>query len=840
MKKIVLLMMLVLSFLGLSSVNASTTYTVNYSGVPTGYSGDFQVAYATQEVTYNSTDFSIRYEKTSRTSLTISAYYYSSGWVTDNSLPYATEAPTYCIRPLEIEGYDATVTRYRSTFTVTYTRSSVVKWHDDIFEYSTRHTQATSDVQNLTNNEVSISLWMGRNDTQFEEITDTVNAFLPLWWSPTVGEEQTLPDYGNKDINATATYKYLGILPNATPGSGYFFYERTHTVPISTVTEVEIPDEVTYNGTTYKVTAIQKWGFSYLASDCNPRYVCDADEYDQWKKQTEKYLIDNELAQYDYGNINDHRNDYLVTVRFKSPSNITQIGDYAFMSNKKLKSIIVPNSVENLGQGIWECCRALTDVRFQTTTITKDGKTYEGVKFDKIKNFTFWYCTALQTLVLPDGITDIEGAAIGAPLQYMFSLIDLKLPNTLVNIGAHFVCCCTSLETLTIPASVASIDGACFHGCEKLSSVYLLGPASILKAAYGEGDNTFGENTVFCKDHVTDCTFYTTPDYVDSYAGNDVWSEIAENVDDNGYLVGEDGRIKNNNGQDVQPEPRDDDTPYGNSLMVLTGEYRLFEDGKWITCCFPMQINNYKTEGVFGSKAIAAIMVDGVNPDNGQPYTYAVNDNPYYYHVSFKEIETPYIPANTPILLLPRHAETTDGKTYVEMLPNIHMLSAEQKANLTVPHTTSAEASFTNTNEVANIKMIGKYIRQRMNPGDFYFVSSGNITPEGGEPVEIGQFKKVVDQAKAPYINAFRCYWQVDIDNVRDIQPSKMGMLYHAKRNGSVVSEDGGFVDGINQTEKDVKIAVDIYDINGRRVDVEQGSLPKGLYISNGKKIVIK
>ncbi|MBO5629780.1 MAG: leucine-rich repeat domain-containing protein [Aeriscardovia sp.] len=537
MQKIKLLLLLTLLCVGVSE-SWARTYTVQYVGVPSGQTGDFQITNPWVKTNY--TNWYVRLQKSSSTSLTATEYYYNNGWSAQNDDSEDMENIHYYIRPLTIDGYDATVSSSYNNrrITITYTRSSVVKWHDDIFEYSTRHTQATGNVQDLPANEVSISLWLGRNENEFEEITDTISFFGPLWNNASVGQTQTLPDYYSNDVTATASYKYLGRLTNYTPSTGTYFYLRTRTIPISTVTDVVIPKEKIYNGTTYKVTAIQKWGFCYIASDCNPRYVCDEDDYDQWKGQgdQEESLINAGLADYDYGNINDHRNDYLVNVRFESPSNVTQIGDYAFMSNRKLKSIIVPNTITVLGQGVWECCRALTDLRFQT----RDDGT---VGFNTIRNFTFWYCTALETLVLPEGITTIEGAAVGAPLQYMFSLIDLKLPNSLTSIGAHFVCCCNSLETLTIPAGVTDISGACFHGCESLTTVYLLGTAGSLAGSSG-GGNTFGLNEVFCRDHVSNCTFYTTADYIASYAQGEetsVWYQIADNRDSEGYLIDENG-----------------------------------------------------------------------------------------------------------------------------------------------------------------------------------------------------------------------------------------------------------------------------------------------------------
>ena len=130
--------------------------------------------------------------------------------------------------------------------------------------------------------------------------------------------------------------------------------------------------------------------------------------------------------------------------------------------------------------------------------------------------------------------------------------------------------------------------------------------------------------------------------------------------------------------------------------------------------------------------------------------------------------------------------------------------------------------------------MISKYIdHQRLNVGDFYFISSGDKTEEGAtKPAVIGSFKKVKDQAKAPYIGAFRCYWQVNIDNVVDVS---------AKSTLDMMSYLWDETDGVEKIERQPEIVIDgVYDLQGRKLNINQNDLPQGLYIVNGKKVVKK
>lgn len=54
--------------------------------------------------------------------------------------------------------------------------------------------------------------------------------------------------------------------------------------------------------------------------------------------------------------------------------------------------------------------------------------------------------------------------------------------------------------------------------------------------------------------------------------------------------------------------------------------------------------------------------------------------------------------------------------------------------------------------------------------------------------------------------------------------------------NEQVVSEDGGFVDGINEVEHASTESEGVYNLNGVRVN----NLSKGIYVINGKKVVVK
>jgi hypothetical protein len=314
-----------------------------------------------------------------------------------------------------------------------------------------------------------------------------------------------------------------GVSPN-----NIYFYERTHKVNLSTETSVTIPATVNYtdadgNVTNYKVTAIQKFGFNYKANAQIKLPYCSNPNFDNTHTETDGNKV--EINH----NINDHCNLYLESVDFGLNSNIETIGDYAFMSCEKLTNVTLPWKLKYLGVGAFMSAKNLANCEFQECP--NEGSEFGTTRLRTIENWTFWCCTGLTTLYLADGITRVEGLASGAPLQYLVSLTNIRLPQTLVYVGPHFLCSATQLKTVTFPATLAYIDGACFHGCESLQTVYMLGAPANLVATFGSGSNlseTFGENEACCGSHVNDCTFYVPSNQLAAYKANAAWEAIDE------------------------------------------------------------------------------------------------------------------------------------------------------------------------------------------------------------------------------------------------------------------------------------------------------------------------
>jgi len=788
--------------------------------------------------------------------------YYNGSYYTFNTpsnynsyITFTTQNAGNYISANSVDGYENPTIEVANSGTsggtVTITYEKVVEpdyytWTDGIFDYSTKFVESSSNTEyfDLANQEVAISLHMGGSEASplRKEVTDTVFYTIyataepggymqsgDRWYyytlgtvrnyqgvvlNTTEGSETTGTDDCREGDHGQAKYKCLGLL-NSKSGfgdiwydasdssnpywgtkadnvSGLIYYERTHTVSYSDLSEVEIPASVVcpYDGKTYKVVAIQKSGFVYAQNHCTPRQYCLKTGTKLSEFSTENGDV------YEYGNIDDHRNDYLTKVTYAEGGEIRSIGDYAFQSCTKLTSFTVPYSVTYLGDGQFENCYALKSCVFATNAEKK-------VQITKIPDFCFWMCVSLQSLDLPDGITEVGEVA----LQYNFQLSSIRLPNTLTKVGSHFICCATSLKSITIPATLNYIDGAFLHGCESLEEVYLLGQASYLKAESNDGNSPFDYNHYYCAGHVSKCNFYTTSDYIGSYLDDDVWNLI--------YDEGQEGSLAQ------KTVTTDDGTThtviahegYGNKLTVLEVENREYPKDQWLTACFQEEVADY--EATFGQGTRVAIMESAE----------AVGGDPYRYLLKFRLIEnTKKIEKDTPVLICAGEQGKT-RKVYDEIYMNQH------KDQLTVDHEVKVIA-----NNGAIVRMIGRYEKSmQLLPGDFYFISNGNDGVTEGKET-IGQFYKVVEANKAPKIKSGRCRWTIDIPAQSNAntyvtdQTAKMSM-------GSFWDE----VDGSENQEKSVKLYIEgIYDIQGRKIDIPRNALPQGLYVIDGKKVSVK
>ena len=334
------------------------------------------------------------------------------------------------------------------------------------------------------------------------------------------------------------------------------------------------------------------------------------------------------------------------------------------------------------------------------------------------------------------------------------------------------------------------IAGACFHGCESLENVYLMGPASALIKESGSG-GTFDANPRFCKEHVQNCTFWVFNEYYDGYKDDEVWSEIDENGKTSGTYHGH-------------------SCVNGNYLKIVPDEKRTFEADKWVTAIFPNGVENYKTafpangdKQTRVARMTGATVTEGVekDPKTGRPLR--------MYNLTFELITDNNIPAGVPLMICP--ATRTE----------ITLYTANQSANDPdfKDHMTDKHPVEVSCGEKGKVVMKGQYSPYDLQKWDFFFAYPQNATT--------AKFYRVPEGSNYQ-VDRCRCWWTIEAEGVKinsSASPSAKGFSFFDDATG------------INNVE--TRIAIDaIYDLNGRKIDIDPASLPKGMYIKNGKKYI--
>ncbi len=629
--------------------------------------------------------------------------------------------------------------------------------------------QAAGSYVDLGETEVAVSLYLKATDDASIQLVDTI------WTSNSNGSNGKPKVAGGRfSISETGiTSNYLayatneGVVIEDDGNNGRrYFWERTincknNGIKINTSTTVTIPTTVTFNEKTYDVVAIPFGGFCF-PDLCTlfKRYQCD-----DFGDATEGY----------YWECMQGKNPFLTTVNIANDSKLRDIGAYAFVGCGELQSIMIPKGVVKIGEGAFEFCQKMTTVTFQTNA---DGL---SSSLQTVDGYAFYGDGKITSLDFNENLITIGDLA----LVYNFNLIHIGLPNSLIHLGAHFVCDAKSLPTLTIPANVTDINGAFLHGCENLRTVYMLGYPTNLQATTNLG-NTFGNNASFCQTAVHDCTFYVPESYLNNFQTHNVWRL----VDDNGRS----GTIRDKTNKTH--------TGHRNYIekMPIT---RPFEARKWTTAIFPKGVTDYKNTSEFGPASRFAEYVsceyvgDDIDPKSGKHIR--------MYTLHFQIISGNDIPAGRVGMFYPEYSK-----------PDYVLWTAADETATFIADETKPHAVGHTAGDGAYIFMSGYYVPHKLQEWDFYLSASTN------------QFMRV-RAGKEPTAALCRCFWTVNMEGLR--APAAVG----AKK---------GFFDDESTDIGTMTIAVEepseVYDLSGRRVNASMESLKSGIYVVNGKKVVIK
>ena len=197
------------------------------------------------------------------------------------------------------------------------------------------------------------------------------------------------------------------------------------------------------------------------------------------------------------------------------PDGVTSIGKCAFRECGSLSSLVLPDGVTNIGGNAFADCKSLRSVVIPNSVTSIGGGAFGGCKslhsvvipdsVTSIGDYAFSGCSALSSVVIPDSVSCIGNRAFSG----CTSLSSLVIPDGVTSVGKYAFYDCSSLSSLVIPDSVTSIGFYAFRGCSSLSSLVI--PDSVTSI----GDEAFG----YC----TSLTSLVISDGVSSIGGGAFW-----------------------------------------------------------------------------------------------------------------------------------------------------------------------------------------------------------------------------------------------------------------------------------------------------------------------------
>ena len=220
-------------------------------------------------------------------------------------------------------------------------------------------------------------------------------------------------------------------ITNRTYGYAAVTYKGSSYTSAAYSGSVNIPKEVTFNGTIYIVKSIGEQAFY------NCRELTDITiQYGVTSIEKEAFANCSGLTG--------------ITI----PGSVTTIKDYAFQLCTGLTSVTIPNGVKNLEWAAFIDCVNLTEVTIPNSV------TYIGAR-------AFSYCSKLEKVTMGNGVTTIDDYAF-----YLCPIKDITLSNTLTSIGVEAFGCC-GITNITLPNSLTTISNGAFYCCRELINIII-------------------------------------------------------------------------------------------------------------------------------------------------------------------------------------------------------------------------------------------------------------------------------------------------------------------------------------------------------------------------------
>lgn len=150
------------------------------------------------------------------------------------------------------------------------------------------------------------------------------------------------------------------------------------------------------------------------------------------------------------------------------PTDIINIGDYAFYHCVTLASVTLPNSLVNIGASAFAYCSNLNNINIPSSVTTIEDSAFEG-------------CGSLNAVYITDLAAWCSinfGSSQSNPLLHVGNLYlnnslveNLSIPNTITRVNSFAFYGADCIKNLTIPATITSLGSLVFAACSNIESI---------------------------------------------------------------------------------------------------------------------------------------------------------------------------------------------------------------------------------------------------------------------------------------------------------------------------------------------------------------------------------
>lgn len=135
---------------------------------------------------------------------------------------------------------------------------------------------------------------------------------------------------------------------------------------------------------------------------------------------------------------------------------VSSIGNGAFLCCVKLPTITIPNNVTSIGKEAFQGCLKLFSVTLSNS-------------IDIIEEDLFSGCESLVSITIPDNVSSIEDGAFNG----CKNLTNINIPTKLTSIGRWAFLSCHSLSNIYLPNGLTTIGYQAFYECKNLSKIVI-------------------------------------------------------------------------------------------------------------------------------------------------------------------------------------------------------------------------------------------------------------------------------------------------------------------------------------------------------------------------------